>query len=160
MKRTSPCLRCSEKKRLNNPNSVIGKTVLRRRKLYLSNPNNIPSIIIRSARHYDKTHTKYGFDLDHDFVSALIADGCKYCGINNVRMTLDRIDNQLGHLKSNVHPACVRCNHIRGSMPFDAWMNMVPSIRKTYELGLFADWWIDTKSIYKSNIIPFVSSST
>ncbi len=55
-------------------------------------------------------------------------------------MTLDRIDNGFGHTKSNVVPACYRCNLIRGSMPYNAWLNIVDAIRQTYELGLFGDW--------------------
>lgn len=55
-------------------------------------------------------------------------------------MTLDRIDNTRAHLKDNVVPSCIRCNYIRGSMPYEAWMNIVPSIRQTKELGLFGTW--------------------
>lgn len=64
-------------------------------------------------------------------------------------MTVDRIDNNLAHTKSNVKPACVRCNHIRGSMPYQAWIYLVPIVRQAYELGLFGDWWTNTKSLYK-----------
>lgn len=55
-------------------------------------------------------------------------------------MTLDRIDNDKAHTKENVVPACIRCNMIRGSMPYEAWINIAPSIKNTYELGLFGNW--------------------
>ena len=160
IRRGSPCFRCREKARLNNPNSVIGETVLRRRRRYLANPENVPSIIIRTAKHSDKEHSRPGFDLDRNFVADLIKNGCLYCGAVDLRMTLDRIDNQLGHTKSNINPSCVRCNHIRGSMPYEAWMNLVPSVRKTYELGLFQDWWTDTKSIYRPSSYSQATSVT
>jgi hypothetical protein len=55
-------------------------------------------------------------------------------------MTLDRIDNSIGHLMSNVNPCCYRCNYIRANMPYAAWLSIVPAIRATFELGLFAAW--------------------
>lgn len=55
-------------------------------------------------------------------------------------MTMDRIDNSLGHLMSNVLPACIRCNYLRRDVPFEAWMVIVPSVKKAVEEGLFGTW--------------------
>jgi hypothetical protein len=148
-KRSSPCFRCRENSRLNNPNSVIKQTVLRRRGRYLSKDENVPAIILRSSKQSDKKYGRIGFDLDREFIAELIKNGCEYCTATEYRMTIDRIDNNLAHTKSNSKPSCVRCNHIRGSMPFEAWMNIVPVIRKTYELGLFGNWWVDTQKLNK-----------
>ena len=57
-----------------------------------------------------------------------------------MKMTADRIDNNLGHTKDNVVAACYRCNMIRGNMPYKAWLNIAPAIRDTVEKGLFDDW--------------------
>jgi hypothetical protein len=35
---------------------------------------------------------------------------------------------------------CIRCNYIRGSMPFAAWTLLVPAIRQAVEQGLFGTW--------------------
>lgn len=55
-------------------------------------------------------------------------------------MTLDRVDNSQGHLQSNVKPSCIRCNSIRGNMPFDAWIVVAEGVKKATELKLFGTW--------------------
>jgi hypothetical protein len=57
-------------------------------------------------------------DLDLDTIRKIIANGCQYCDEIDLRMTLDRIDNSVGYIVSNIVPACIRCNYARGSMPF------------------------------------------
>ncbi len=148
--RRNTCLRCNDRRRLANPDSSIHETIKRRRKGYLSRSKNVPSIIVRSAKFSDKKYGREGFDLDKEFVSILIEGGCFYCGVKDIRMTVDRIDNNIGHSKDNVKPACIRCNNIRGSMPYEAWMMLVPSVRKTLESGLFGDWWADSKKLFVS----------
>lgn len=53
---------------------------------------------------------------------------------------LDRIDNSKGHTKDNVRAACIRCNYMRGSMPFEAWEFLVPTIKEAVKRGLFGKW--------------------
>lgn len=80
-------------------------------------------------------------DLTKPFIEAAISEGCTYCGSNDrMLMTLDRIDNALGHLTSNVLPACERCNIVRRDMPFEAWLLVVPGMRAAQESGLLGDW--------------------
>lgn len=79
-------------------------------------------------------------NLDTAFVREALAKGCSYCGETELRMTLDRVDNNLGHLKTNVVPACIRCNYARRSMPYVAWLLLVPGIRQAREQGLFGTW--------------------
>jgi hypothetical protein len=61
-------------------------------------------------------------------------------------MTLDRVDNSIGHIKSNVVPACTRCNYTRRDMPYEAWLLIAKSMRKAREAGMFDNW---TGSIWK-----------
>ena len=79
-------------------------------------------------------------DLDYQFVKNLIYQGCCYCQSTHLQMTLDRIDNSIGHLKSNVVPACYRCNMMRGSMPYNAFLCLVPGIRLAASQDLFGSW--------------------
>jgi hypothetical protein len=79
-------------------------------------------------------------DLTKDFVRSALSQACSYCGDTTLRMTLDRIDNSLGHLASNVVPACIRCNYFRGSVPYEAWLRIVPGVKEAVDLGLFGDW--------------------
>ncbi len=89
-----------------------------------------------------KSDRKVGFenDLDKPFVKNLISEGCAYCGDRKTRMSLDRMDNSLGHTKANVVPSCVRCNLTRGNMPYSAWLIVAKGMREAFEAGLFQDW--------------------
>lgn len=101
--------------------------------------NKRARFILSDSRLYDRQH-HLDNDLDKEFVEQLITGGCAYCGTTKLRIGLDRIDNTLGHLRSNVNAACTRCNFIRRDMPYPAWMTLVPSIRQAVENGLFGDW--------------------
>lgn len=96
--------------------------------------------IVWDSRSMDKKHGMQGNDLEHDFVEALIKNGCMYCGETQLRMTVDRIDNDRAHTQDNVNPCCVRCNYLRGSMPYGAWLHLTPAVREAVALGLFGDW--------------------
>lgn len=90
-----------------------------------------------------KSDKKKGFgknDLTMRFVKKLLNKGCYYCGLKNIKLSLDRIDNSRGHMKDNVNPCCRRCNFIRGNMPYEAWLSIVPAIKKATKKGLFGRW--------------------
>lgn len=81
-------------------------------------------------------------DLDIDFVEVLISKGCAYCGVSrdDCQITLDRIDNNIGHLKTNVNPSCFTCNLTRGTMPYKAWLMVSRALREARTLGLLDGW--------------------
>lgn len=79
-------------------------------------------------------------DLTLEYIAKSIQHGCLYCGENAIRMTLDRIDNQIGHTVVNTVPACIRCNYMRRNMPYRAWLVICPAVRLARELGAFEDW--------------------
>ena len=77
-------------------------------------------------------------DLTRDFIREQLAVGeCSYCVERNLRMTLDRIDNDLGHLQTSVVIACIRCNYARRDMPYQAWLVVAPAMRAARQTGLF-----------------------
>ena len=96
-------------------------------------------MILTDARNSDKKHGRDN-DLDKEWIREVVSAGCFYCGETSLRMTLDRIDNSVGHIKSNLHPACLRCNYLRRDMPFEAWMMLAPAIKTAREAGLFHGW--------------------
>ena len=100
---------------------------------------NVGRWILNDSRKSDK---KKGLanDLTRGFIDLEISKGCSYCGEIDIRMTLDRIDNTIGHLQSNVVPACIRCNLTRGNMPHKAWLFLVDGMRKARESGAFDNW--------------------
>jgi hypothetical protein len=124
-------------KRANNPERFLQKkrdkaTARRRLRPWVT--------IVGDSKSSDKKHGRVGNDLDHGFVRIMLCKRCVYCGNDSIRMTLDRIDNSKAHMKGNVVPSCIRCNYIRGSMPYEAWMNIVPAIRDSFQKGLFGSW--------------------
>lgn len=96
-------------------------------------------VICQDAKRSDR---KRGLanDLDHAFVLDLISRGCHHCGETRILMTLDRIDNDIGHVRANVVPACVRCNFLRRDMPHAAWLVVAQGMRQARVQGLFGDW--------------------
>lgn len=104
-----------------------------------ANNVEVERFILKDARGADRKRGRSN-DLDLDFVRFLIRKGCIYCGDTAGRMSLDRIDNQQGHTKNNVNPACLRCNFIRRDMPYQAWLCIVPAVRKAFKRGLFGKW--------------------
>lgn len=79
-------------------------------------------------------------DLTREFILAQINKGCSYCGETQLRMTLDRIDNSRGHTQDNVNPACIRCNYVRGDMPYEAWLTLAPAMQDARVKGQFGRW--------------------
>ncbi len=121
----------------NNPD--VSKRGIAKAKSDRHSGHKLSRFVLEDSRKSDR---KRGLsnNLDYDFLDERLKQPCQYCGGTYVRMTLDRIDNAIGHTKENVVPACYRCNLIRGSMPYEAWLNIVSAIRDTYEKGLFGDW--------------------
>lgn len=96
--------------------------------------------ILSDCRSSDNKKKRAGNNLDLEFVAEIIKNGCFYCGETTIKLTLDRKDNSQAHTKENVNSACIRCNMLRGSMPYAAWMHIVPAVREAKELGLFKEW--------------------
>ena len=132
--RSRTCRSCVTKRQhFNNPNRFRVESAKKRQQ-------NITSSVLQDCRSSDRKKGRIGNDLDRCFVESLITQECSYCGEKKIRITLDRKDNALAHTKSNVVPCCIRCNYLRGSMPYTAWLHIVPSIREARILGLFGDW--------------------
>lgn len=101
---------------------------------------DVPLAILYDSRSWDKKKGFEGNDLTIDFIVRSISKGCVYCGEDRLRMTLDRVDGTLAHTQDNVVVCCIRCNYLRGSMPYAAWLHLVPSIKEARDKGLFGDW--------------------
>ena|SRR5208283_6064290 len=100
-----------------------------------------PRYIFNHCRAKDKK-LGFRFALTIEHVTKLIASGCSYCGTTRkeIAIGLDRKDNKLGHTDENVVASCVRCNLVRGTMPYEAWLVIAPAMKKAQELGLFGTW--------------------
>lgn len=120
---------------LERQREISRKSYYRRRDDVLQRERNI----VRDSKRADKKR-KMDHDLTVDFVREAIKNGCSYCGDQSIMMTMDRIDNTIGHTVENCVPACIRCNLVRGSMPHPAWSHVSSAIRSARELGLFGEW--------------------
>jgi hypothetical protein len=130
----SLCESCRAKqKKKANPERFRREWVARR----LRNP---VAYILKDCKRIDRVKGLGENDLDRLFLIPTISNGCSYCGETQGRISLDRIDNEQPHNKSNVVPCCFRCNMIRGSMPYEAWLVVAPAVRVAKELGLFGNW--------------------
>jgi hypothetical protein len=103
------------------------------------NPKLVPRFVLMDSRKSDKKRGRAN-DLTLEFCEGALRQPCSYCGGSAIRMTLDRVDNSIGHVQSNVVPACIRCNYVRGAMPYQAWLCLVEGVRVAMNQGLFGDW--------------------
>jgi hypothetical protein len=110
-----------------------------RKRARRQNPIKRSRFILEDSRKSDKKKGREN-NLTKEFIEELISNGCSYCGENKIMICLDRIDNSMGHIKDNVVAACVRCNYIRNSMPYEAWLHIVPLIKDAHIKGLFNNW--------------------
>jgi hypothetical protein len=136
--RRGTCKRC---KRRMSPDSAKRQREWdsARQRAKRADPENLAKVVLGDSKKSDR---KRGFenDLTLEFVKKALSSGCDYCGERTLRMTLDRIDNAVGHILTNVRPACIRCNYARGSMPYDAWLCLVPGMIAARRLGVFGRW--------------------
>lgn len=144
----SECRKCESKGRMARPRGEPSEETKRRakeaniqynRKLR-RDPRYRARTIWTDSKHFDKSR-----GLEHalsvqDIQELLDTGCCSYCGETAIKLTLDRIDNSIGHVMSNVVVACYRCNVLRGNMPYTAWINFIPVVRDTREKGLFDGW--------------------
>lgn len=97
--------------------------------------------MLYDLRNSDKRNGRSICDLDlTDLKGLLESSACFYCEEVVIKMTLDRRDNTKGHTKDNVVAACLRCNLLRGDMPYEAWQVLIPTVREVVKLGLFGSW--------------------
>lgn len=101
--------------------------------------SNTASYILMDSRGSDR---KRGLtnDLNLAFVEEMISHPCTYCGETEMRMTLDRIDNTIGHTMKNVKTSCYRCNVTRKDMPFAAWLFVAEGMRSARKANAFGEW--------------------
>jgi hypothetical protein len=81
------------------------------------------------------------------FIEEMISHPCEYCGDDKSKLTLDRIDNDIGHIIGNVKTSCITCNWIKRDIPYDAWIIISKAINEARLLGLFGSWDLKKKII-------------
>lgn len=71
----------------------------------------------KSVKHFAKLKGKEWLLTESQYIE-LIQQNCYYCGLKNsseAGVGLDRLDNNVGYIKSNVVSCCTECNVARGN---------------------------------------------
>jgi len=100
---------------------------------------DIARAILLDAKKADRKRD-HDTDIDLEYVREVITRPCDYCGDDNLRKTLDRIDNEIGHVRRNLVVACERCNYVRRDMPYEAWLLIAAAMRDARARDLFGKW--------------------
>ena len=108
-----------------------------KKKIY--NSINYNAILINSCRNSDKKADRE-FNIDKDFINLMLnkQNGCCYhCNINlllingnreNNQISVDRVDNSIGHIKGNVVLSCVYCNTKKNIKSFESFGSNVDNV--------------------------------
>ncbi|AQY55293.1 endonuclease VII [Escherichia phage vB_EcoS_ESCO41] len=119
---THECKECSEARRV--PLDPKEKADYDKRRYERSRDSHLKMMSenneLYKMRHYIASDKKKGFvsDINIEYCIIKMNEPCHYCGhIDTPANGLDRIDNSIGHVKSNLVPCCRLCNMTRG----DRW---------------------------------------
>lgn len=140
--RRGTCIQCRKATdTANNPERVRRESVRAwdKTKQLRRSGQEVARWILIDSRKSDRKKGRSN-DLTREWIETAISEGCHYCGETTLRMTLDRKDNLVGHIRDNVVPACLRCNYARGAMPYAAWLCLVSGMQKARTGGLFGSW--------------------
>ncbi len=113
-------LRFHRDKNLTSEEIIFGKKKQSKRDLLSAHDldkqklRNKASKMCSSYKIKDKKK-RFEFDLNIEWlIENILFKNCTYCGTDKY-IGCDRIDNNKGHIKTNVVPCCVKCNTVRGN---------------------------------------------
>ena len=70
----------------------------------------------------------YEFSLSFEDFDAITSRSCFYCGENEKRIGIDRIDNSIGYTKENSVSCCKICNYMKRTMTKEDFLNHIKKI--------------------------------
>ena len=76
---------------------------------------------------------KRTWELTDDFAISLFLGECKYCkrqGVEGKSNGIDRIDNNIHYIESNCVSCCYTCNHMKGTLSHDDFINHIRNIKR------------------------------
>lgn len=85
----------------------------------------------RMVKHSAKTRN-YEFALSTENFENIVNKPCKYCGEDNKRMGIDRIDNTKGYTLENSAPCCTNCNMMKKALTVESFLSHIKKIQ-TYQ---------------------------
>lgn len=91
------------------------KYAARRKEWRVKNPVRTKFLYARA----DAKRRKLEFSVSNEFLHSLWLKGCSYCGKNLLvekGVSVDRLDNSIGYIETNVVPCCGICNSIKSNI--------------------------------------------
>jgi hypothetical protein len=76
-----------------------------------------------NAKHSDRL-----FNLTINDFAQLEKLECYYCGENTKILGYDRVDNNIGYLKSNIVPCCDICNYMKSDLATEQWVKHIERV--------------------------------
>ena len=119
---------------------------VKQRRIFENKPYRKTSQYNRKRIDYKAVDKKKGrnSDLTTEFIEKCFNSNCVYCGFPAI--TLDRIDNTLGHTMDNCVPACFECNTARNRLFSYEEMKIIGKCIRSIKLDRGSDY-IPTKAI-------------
>ncbi len=73
---------------------------------------------------------KYSVEIDFDEFCSIVSKCCIYCGEDEQRIGIDRIDNKIGYTLENSAPCCNPCNMMKKTMSVETFLSHISKIYK------------------------------
>jgi len=73
----------------------------------------------------------FGISLD-EYKKLVVCGRCHYCGRNELRLGLDRVDSKHGYTIGNIVPCCRQCNIAKNDKSVDEFIEMCILVAKKY----------------------------
>lgn len=78
-------------------------------------------------------------DLSPSDTEVIISMPCYYCGVQPAN-GVDRMDCSKGHIKTNIIPACKKCNILLCDIPFEGKILLRDGLHRMREKGILDEW--------------------
>ena len=113
----------------------LNKEVVNRKRL--SNDDRVKNSLVQEYKHSAKQR-RLVYELSENFLFVSVKSNCHYCGKPPNKSHrkcdtflyngLDRVDNSIGYIESNVVPCCYTCNKMKGVLTKEDFMEHLNSI--------------------------------
>ena len=113
----------------------LSKELVSRKRL--SDEDRVRNSLIQEYKN-SASQRKLTYDLDDETLFTLIKSNCHYCGKPPSKPHrkcetflyngLDRVDNSIGYIESNVVPCCYICNKMKGELSVEVFLEHLNNI--------------------------------
>ena len=130
---------CSNKWRSESTNrrgAVFNKAYRDKVKLMLQSPQDHREFIVRTTYIRYRGSAKkrgYDFNISQETMDSFFMSNCHYCNMIIPSIGLDRVENSIGYVISNIVPCCAVCNRMKRTESRDEFINKCRAIVKNHD---------------------------